>query len=44
MDNSPDLSDACAPRFTVAVFDRPAFRTPFQQAIEDTFGALDTGV
>lgn len=49
----PDLSDADTLALMAAVFDRPAFRTPFQQesslpafqqAIEDTIGALNTGV
>lgn len=53
VDDFPDLSDADALRLMAAVFDRPAFRTPFhqesslpafQQAIEDTIGALNTGV
>jgi hypothetical protein len=52
-DDFPDLSDADALQLMAAVFDRPAFRTPFrqesslpafQQAIEDTIGALNTGV
>lgn len=52
-DDFPDLSDANALQLMAAVFDRPAFRTPFrqesslpafQQAIEDTIGALNTGV
>lgn len=53
IDDFPDLSDADALQLMAAVFDRPAFRTPFhqesslpafQQAIEDTIGALNTGV
>lgn len=53
VDDFPDLSDADALQLMAAVFDRPAFRTPFQQesslpafqqAIEDTIGALNTGV
>ncbi|NIJ79284.1 hypothetical protein [Xanthomonas cannabis] len=53
VDDFPDLSDADALQLIAAVFDRPAFRTPFQQesslpafqqAIEDTIGALNTGV
>ncbi|WP_321857975.1 hypothetical protein [Paraburkholderia tropica] len=53
VDDFPDLSDADALQMIAAVFDRPAFRTPFQQesslpafqqAIEDTIGALNTGV
>lgn len=53
VDDFPDLSDADALGLMAAVFDRPAFRTPFhqesslpafQQAIEDTIGALNTGV
>jgi hypothetical protein len=52
-DDFPDLSDADALQLMAAVFDRPAFRTPFRQesslpafhqAIEDTIGALNTGV
>jgi hypothetical protein len=51
VDDFPELSDALV--LMAAVFDRPAFRTPFQhesslpafqQAIEDTIGALNTGV
>lgn len=51
-DDFPDLSDADALGLMAAVFDRPAFRTPFQQesslpafhqAVEDTIGALNTG-
>jgi hypothetical protein len=53
VDDFPDLSDSDALQLMAAVFDRPAFRTPFQQesslpafqqAIEDTIGALNTGV
>lgn len=53
VDDFPDLSDADALGLMAAVFDRPAFRTPFQQesslpafqqAAEDTIGALNTGV
>lgn len=53
VDDFPDLSDADALGLMAAVFDRPAFHTPFhqesslpdfQQAIEDTIGALNTGV
>lgn len=53
VDDFPDLSDADALQLMAAVFDRPAFRTPFQQesslpafqqAIEDTIGALNTGI
>jgi hypothetical protein len=53
VDDFPNLSDADALQLMAAVFDRPAFRTPFQQesslpafqqAIEDTIGALNTGV
>lgn len=53
VDDFPDLSDADALGLMAAVFDRPAFRTPFQQesslpafqqAVEDTIGALNTGV
>jgi len=52
-DDFPGLADADALQLMAAVFDRPAFRTPFQQesslpafqqAIEDTIGALNTGV
>ena len=52
-DDFPDLSDADVLQLMAAVFDRPAFRTPFQQesslpafqkAIEDTIGALNTGL
>ncbi len=53
VDDFPDLSDADALGLMAAVFDRPAFHTPFhqesslpafQQAVEDTIGALNTGV
>lgn len=53
VDYFPDLSDADALGLMAAVFDRPAFRTPFQQesslpafqqAVGDTIGALNTGV
>lgn len=53
VDDFPDLSDTDALQLMAAVFDRPVFRTPFQQesslpafqqAIEDTIGALNTGV
>ncbi|WP_321801279.1 hypothetical protein [Burkholderia sp. BCC1988] len=53
VDDFPDLSDADALQLMASVFDRPAFRTPFQQecslpafqqAIEDTISALNTGV
>lgn len=53
VDDFPDVSDADALGLMAAVFDRPAFRTPFhqesslpafQQAIEDTIGALNTSV
>ncbi|NYE22085.1 hypothetical protein [Pigmentiphaga litoralis] len=52
MDDFPGLSDIDVLQLMAAVFDRPAFRTPFQwesslpafrQAIEDTIGALNTG-
>ncbi|UGS47699.1 hypothetical protein JMT66_08650 [Kosakonia cowanii] len=52
-DDFPDLSDPDVLQLMAAVFDRPAFRTPFhqesslpafQQAIEDTIGALNTGL
>jgi hypothetical protein len=52
VDDFPELSDADALQLMSAVFDRPAFRTPFQlesslpdfqQAIQDTVGALNTG-
>lgn len=53
VDDFPDLSDNEALALMAAVFDRPAFRTPFhlesslpafQQAIEDTIKALNTGI
>ena len=53
VDDFPDLSDEDALHMMAAVFDRPAFRTPFmcesylpafQQAIDDTIGALNTGI
>lgn len=53
VDDFPDMSDTEALQLMAAVFDRPAFRTPFQQessllashqAMEDTIGALNTGV
>jgi hypothetical protein len=53
VEDFPGLSDIDALQLMAAVFDRPAFRTPFQQesplpafqqAIEDTIGALNTGV
>ncbi|MBX8588600.1 hypothetical protein K5D56_04330 [Pseudomonas cichorii] len=53
VDDFPDLSDTDALQLMAAVFGRSAFRTPFhqesslpafQQAIEDTIGALNTGV
>lgn len=53
VDDFPDLSDEDTLRIMAAVFERPAFRTPFQaesslpafqQAIEDTIGALNTGI
>lgn len=53
VDDFPDLPDEEALRLMAAVFDRPAFRTPFrtesslpafQQAIEDTISALNTGI
>ncbi|QAU22732.1 hypothetical protein EO087_00990 [Dyella sp. M7H15-1] len=53
VDDFPDLSDAETLQLMAAVFDRPVFYTPFhqesslpafQQAIEDTIGALNTGV
>jgi hypothetical protein len=52
-DDFAGLSDKDALDIMAAVFDRPAFRTPFrqesslpafQQAIEDTIAALNTGV
>ncbi|MDI3598799.1 hypothetical protein QK358_06330 [Pseudomonas aeruginosa] len=53
VDDFPDLSDAEVLQLMAAVFDRPAFYTPFhqesslpafRQAIEDTIGALNTGI
>ncbi len=53
VDDFPDLSDADALQLMAAVFSRSAFRTPFQQesslpafqqAIEDTIRALNTGI
>ena len=53
VDDFPDLSDGDTLRMMAAVFERPVFRTPFvaeshlpafQQAIEDTISALNTGV
>ncbi len=53
VDDFPEMSDADALSLMAALFDRPAFRTPFQQesslpafqqAIEDTICALNTGV
>lgn len=53
VDDFPNISDADALQLMAAIFDRPAFRTPFQlesslpafqQAIENTIGALNTGV
>jgi hypothetical protein len=53
VDDFPGLSDAEALQMMAAVFDRPAFHTPFhfesslpafQQAIGDTIGALNTGL
>ncbi|SDG71377.1 hypothetical protein SAMN05216603_103141 [Pseudomonas benzenivorans] len=53
VDDFPDLTDIEALQFMAAVFDRPVFYTPFhqesslpafQQAIEDTIGALNTGI
>lgn len=53
VDDFPELSDEDTLHMMAAVFDRPAFRTPFmieshlpafQQAIEDTIGALNTGI
>jgi hypothetical protein len=53
VDDFPYLSDVEALQLMAAVFDRPAFYTPFQQeaslpafqqAIEDTIGALNTGI
>ncbi|WP_449105775.1 hypothetical protein [Pseudomonas mohnii] len=53
VDDFPDLTDSEALQLMAAVFDRPAFYTPFhqesslpafQQGIEDTIGALNTGI
>lgn len=53
VDDFPDLSDEDTLHLMAAVFKRPAFRTPFQsesslpafqQAIEDTICALNTGI
>jgi hypothetical protein len=53
VDDFPSLADRDILDLMAAVFDRPAFTTPFQgesnlpafqQAIEDTIGALNTGV
>lgn len=53
VDDFPGLTDTEALQLMSAIFDRPAFRTPFQQecslpafqqAIEDTIGALNTGI
>jgi hypothetical protein len=53
VDEFPDLPDADALSLMAAVFERPAFNTPFheesslpafQQAIEDTIAALNTGI
>uniref|UniRef100_E6VP07 Restriction endonuclease type IV Mrr domain-containing protein n=1 Tax=Rhodopseudomonas palustris (strain DX-1) TaxID=652103 RepID=E6VP07_RHOPX len=53
VDQFPDIDDDQALSMMALVFDRPAFRTPFQQesnlpaflqAIEDTIGALNTGI
>ncbi|MBF3882730.1 hypothetical protein ISG07_04900 [Burkholderia pseudomallei] len=53
VDDFPGLTDAEALQLMSAIFDRPTFRTPFQQesslpafqqAIEDTIGALNTGI
>lgn len=53
VDDFPELSDEEALQMMAAVFDRPAFRTPFraesqlpafQQGIEDTIAAFNTGV
>jgi len=52
VDDFPGLADEEALKLMAAVFDRPAFRTPFreesslpafQRAIEDTISALSTG-
>jgi len=53
VDDLPELQDAAALPLMATAFDRPAFRTPFQQksslpafqkATEDTIGAFNTGV
>lgn len=53
VDDLPDLDDDAALKLIAPIFDRPAFYTRFQeesslpaflQAIEDTIGALNTGV
>ncbi len=53
VDDFPEMSDDEALGMMATVFDRPAFHTPFQQesslpaflqAIEDSIGALSTGV
>jgi len=53
VDDFPEMTDDDALQLMTAVFDRPAFRTPFQaeshlpafrQAIEDTIEAFNTGV
>src|SRR3546814_14282074 len=52
VDDFPQMSDDEILQMMAAVFDRPAFRTPFmiqrqlpafEQAIEDTIAALNTG-
>ncbi len=53
IDEFPDLADTDTLSLMAAVFDRPAFSTPFQEesslpdfqkAIEDTIAALNTGI
>ncbi len=53
VDDFPDIDDAEAISMMRVVFDRPAFRTPFHnesslpaflRAIEDSIGALNTGI
>ncbi|HVC60309.1 MAG TPA: hypothetical protein VND19_08135 [Acetobacteraceae bacterium] len=53
VDEFPDIDDDAAISITSALFERPAFRTPFRQesslpaflqAIEDTIGALNTSI
>lgn len=53
VDDFPQMSDEEILQMMAAVFDRPAFRTPFmiesqlpafEQAIEDTIAALNTGI